>query len=147
MNSVCPTPTINFETVRIKFYYLLVFLFSYPNMATANKQAVTIFRNYNETMKSICQHCGSHFSYFTTKLTDKVQVYIVMKVLNRQCKRTLLIYSFSYMIFTDRTFIIIYWQYMKYIYLYTRVYTFLCRYLQSHIIMLAHMHVHVYYND
>ena len=147
MNSVCPTPTINFETVRIKFYYLLVFLFSYPNMATANKQAVAIFRNYNETMKSICQHCGSHFNYFATKLTDKVLVYVVMKGLNRQCKRTLLIYSFSYMIFTDRTFIIIYWRYMKYVYLYTRVYTFLCRYLQSHIITLVYMHVHVYYND
>ena len=147
MNSVCPTPTINFETVRIKFYYLLVFPFSYPNMATANEQAAAIFRNYNETMKSICQHCGSHFSYFTTKLTDKVQVYVVMKGLNRQCKRTLLIYSFSYMIFTDRTFIIIYWQYMKYIYLYTRIYTFICRYLQSHIITLAHMHVRVYYSD
>ena len=147
MNSVCPTPTINFETVRIKFYYLLVFPFSYPNMATANKQAAAIFRNYNETMKSICQHCGSHFNYFTTKMTDKVQVYVVMKGLNRQCKRTLLIYSFFYMIFTDCTFIIIYWRYMKYVYLYTRVYAFICRYLQSHIITLVHMHVRVYYND
>ena len=147
MNSVCPTPTINFETVRIKFYYLLVFPFSYPNMATANKQVAAIFRNYNETMKATCQHYGSHFNYFATKLTDKVQVYVVMKGLNRQCKRTLLIYSFFYMIFTDCTFIIIYWQYKKYIYLYTRVYTFICRYLQNHIITLAHMHVRVYYND
>ena len=147
MNSVCPTPTITFETVRIKFYYLLVFPFSYPNMATANKQVAAIFGNYNETMKSICQHCGSHFNYFTTKLTDKLQVYVVMTGLNRQCKRTLLIYSFFYMIFTDFTFIIIYWRYMKYVYLYTRVYTFICRYLQSHIIMLVHMHVCVYYND
>ena len=147
MNSVCPTPTINFETVRIKFYYLLVFLFSYPNMATANKQVAAIFKNYNETMKSICQHCGSHFNYFTTELTDKVQVYVVMKGWNRQCKRTLLIYSFFYMIFTNCTFIIICCRYMEYIYLYTRVYTFICRYLQSHIIMLAHMHACVYYND
>ena len=147
MNSVCPTPTINFETVRIKFYYLLVFVFSYPNMATVNKQVAAIFRNYNETMKSICQHCGSHFNYFTTKLTDKVQVYVVMKGLNRQCTRTLLIYSFFYMIFTDCTFIIICCRYMEYVYLYTRVYTFICRYLQSHIITLAYMHAHVYYND
>ena len=44
-------------------------------MATANKQAATIFRNYNETMKSICQHCGSHFNYFATELTDKLKVY------------------------------------------------------------------------
>ena len=147
MNSVCPTPTINFETVRIKFYYLLVFLFSYPNMATANKQVAAIFRNYNETMKSICQHCGSHFYYFATELTDKVQVYVFMKGWNRQRKRTLLIYSFFYMIFSDCTFIIICCRYMEYIYLYTRVYTFICRYLQSHIIALAHMHARVYYND
>ena len=32
-------------------------------METANKHVAAIFRNYNETMKSIHQHCGSHFSY------------------------------------------------------------------------------------
>ena len=44
-------------------------------MATANKQAAAMFRNYNETMKSICQHCGSYFNYFATELTDKLKVY------------------------------------------------------------------------
>ena len=44
-------------------------------MATANKQAATIFRNYNETMKSICQHCGRHFDYLATELTDMLKVY------------------------------------------------------------------------
>ena len=44
-------------------------------MATANKQAATIFRNYNETMKSIRQHCGSHFDYLATELTDMLKVY------------------------------------------------------------------------
>ena len=29
-------------------------------METANKHVAAIFRNYNETMKSIHQHCGSH---------------------------------------------------------------------------------------
>ena len=75
MNSVCPTPTITLKTVRIQFYYILVFLFSYPNMATANKQAAAIFRNFNETMKSICQHCGSHFDYLATELADMLKVY------------------------------------------------------------------------
>ena len=50
-------------------------MFSYPNMATANEQVVAIFRNYNETMKSICQHCGSHFDYLVTELTDKLKMY------------------------------------------------------------------------
>ena len=44
-------------------------------MATANKQVAAIFRNYNETMKSICQHCGSHFDYLATELTDMLKVY------------------------------------------------------------------------
>ena len=44
-------------------------------MATANKQVAAIFRNYNETMKSICQHGGSHLNYFATELTDKLKVY------------------------------------------------------------------------
>ena len=44
-------------------------------MATANKQVATIFRNYNETMKPICQHCGSHFDYLATELTDMLKVY------------------------------------------------------------------------
>ena len=35
-------------------------------METANKHVAAIFRNYNETMKSIRQHCGSHFSYLVT---------------------------------------------------------------------------------
>ena len=35
-------------------------------METANKHVVAIFRNYNETMKSIRQHCVSHFSYLVT---------------------------------------------------------------------------------
>ena len=48
-------------------------------METANKHAAAIFRNYNETMKSIRQHCGSHFSYFVTGLTDRVQVDVIMK--------------------------------------------------------------------
>ena len=69
-------------------------------METANKHAAAIFRNYNETMKSIHQHCGSHFSYFVTGLTDRVQVYVIMKGQNRQCKRTLLINLFN-MIFID----------------------------------------------
>ena len=43
-------------------------------MATANKQAATIFNKYNETMKSICQHCGSHFDYLATELTDTLKV-------------------------------------------------------------------------
>ena len=42
-------------------------------METANKHVAAIFRNYNETMKSISQHCGSHFSYLVTGLTDRVQ--------------------------------------------------------------------------
>ena len=50
-------------------------MFSYPNMATANEQVAAIFRNYNETMKSICQHCGSHFDYLATELTDKLKMY------------------------------------------------------------------------
>ena len=50
-------------------------MFSYPNMATANEQAAAIFRNYNKTMKSIHQHCGSHFDYLTTELTDKLKMY------------------------------------------------------------------------
>ena len=44
-------------------------------MATANKQVAAIFRNYNETMKPICQHCGSHFDYSATELTDMLKVY------------------------------------------------------------------------
>ena len=44
-------------------------------MATVNKQVAAIFRNYNETMKSMCQHCGSHFDYLATELTDKLKVY------------------------------------------------------------------------
>ena len=44
-------------------------------MVIANKQAAAIFRNYNEIMKSICQHCGSHFDYLATELTDKLKVY------------------------------------------------------------------------
>ena len=44
-------------------------------MATANKQVAAIFSNYNETMKSICQHCGSHFDYLATELTDMLKVY------------------------------------------------------------------------
>ena len=44
-------------------------------MATANKQVAAIFRNYNETMKSICQQCGSHFDYLATEQTDKLKVY------------------------------------------------------------------------
>ena len=44
-------------------------------METANKHVAAIFRNYSETMKSIRQHCGSHFSYLVTGLTDRVQVY------------------------------------------------------------------------
>ena len=79
MNSVCPTPTITLKQLGLNFYYLLVFPLSYPNMVTANKQVAAILRNYNETMKSIYQHCGSHFNYFATELTDKVQVYVVMK--------------------------------------------------------------------
>ena len=39
-------------------------------METANKHVAAIFRNYNETMKSIHQHCGSHFSYLVTRLTE-----------------------------------------------------------------------------
>ena len=69
-------------------------------METANKHVAAIFRNYNETMKSIHQHCGSHFSYLVTGLTDRVQVYVIMKGQNRQCKRTLLINLFN-MIFID----------------------------------------------
>ena len=69
-------------------------------METANKHVAAIFRNYNETMKSIRQHCGSHFNYFVTGLTDRVQVYVIMKGQNRQCKRTLLINLFN-MIFID----------------------------------------------
>ena len=60
-------------------------------METANKHVAAIFRNYNETMKSIRQHCGSHFSYLVTGLTDRVQVYVIMKGQNRQCKGTLLV--------------------------------------------------------
>ena len=56
-------------------YYDPVFPFSYPNMATANKEAAAIFRNYSETMKPICQHCGSHFDYLATELTDMLKVY------------------------------------------------------------------------
>ena len=44
-------------------------------MATANKMVAAIFRNYNETMKPICQHCGSHFDYLATELTDMLKVY------------------------------------------------------------------------
>ena len=44
-------------------------------MVTANTQAEAIFRNYNDTMKSICQHCGSHFDYLATELTDMLKVY------------------------------------------------------------------------
>ena len=44
-------------------------------MASANEQAAAIFRNYNETMKSICQHCGSHFDYLATELTDKFKMW------------------------------------------------------------------------
>ena len=43
-------------------------------MATANKQVATIFNKYNESMKSICQHCGSHFDYLATELTDTLKV-------------------------------------------------------------------------
>ena len=43
-------------------------------METANKHVAAIFRNYNETMKSICQHCGSHFSYLVT--VDIYEIYI-----------------------------------------------------------------------
>ena len=75
MNSVCPTPTITLKQLGLSFYYILVFSFSYPNMATANRQAAAIFRNYNETMKPICQHCGSHFDYSATELTDMLKVY------------------------------------------------------------------------
>ena len=128
MNSVCPTPTINFETVRIKFYYLLVFPFSYSNMATANKQVAAIFRNYNETMKSICQHCGSHFNYFATELTDKLKVY---EGQNRQCERMLLFYFFFYMIFTDCTFIIICCQYIWN--------TYIDRYKSIHLYIYTHI--------
>ena len=39
-------------------------------METANKHVAAIVRNYNETMKSICQHCGSHFSYLATGVCD-----------------------------------------------------------------------------
>ena len=78
MNSICEqclsNPNYHFETVRIQFYYILVFPFSYPNMATANKQAATIFNKYNESMESICQHCGSHFDYLATELTDTLRV-------------------------------------------------------------------------
>ena len=38
-------------------------------METANKHVAAIFRNYNETTKSILQHCGSHSSYLVTGLT------------------------------------------------------------------------------
>ena len=69
-------------------------------METTNKHAAAIFRNYNETMKSIRQHCGSHFSYLVTGLTDRAQVYVIMKGQNRQCKRTLLVNLFN-MIFID----------------------------------------------
>ena len=44
-------------------------------MATANKQAAATFRNYNETMKSIYKHCGSHFDYLATELTDMLKAY------------------------------------------------------------------------
>ena len=60
-------------------------------METANQHVAAIFRNYNETMKSIRQHCGSHFSYPVTGLTDRAQVYVIKKGQNRQCKRTLLV--------------------------------------------------------
>ena len=63
-------------------------------METANKHVAAIFRNYNETMKSICQHCESHFSYLVTGLTDRVQVYVIMKGQNRQYKRILLVNLF-----------------------------------------------------
>ena len=46
-------------------------------METANKHVAAIFRNYNETMKSIRQHCGSHFSYLVTGLTDRVQAFVL----------------------------------------------------------------------
>ena len=78
MNSICKqclsNPNYHFETVRKQYLYLLVILFPYPNMATANKQAATIFNKYNESMKSICQHCGSHFDYLATELTDTLKV-------------------------------------------------------------------------
>ena len=78
MNSICEqclsNPNYHFETVQKQYLYLLVFLFSYPNMATANKQAATIFNKHNESMKSICQHCGSHFDYLATELTDTLKV-------------------------------------------------------------------------
>ena len=70
-------------------------------METANKHVAAIFRNYNETMKSIHQHCGSHFSYLVTGLTDRVQVHVIMKGQNRQYKRIslvhlLMIYLYMY---------------------------------------------------
>ena len=78
MNSICEqclsNPNYHFKTVWKQYLYLLVFLFSYPNMATANKQVATIFNKYNESMKSICQHCGSHFDYLATELTDTLKV-------------------------------------------------------------------------
>ena len=78
MNSICEqclsNPNYHFETVQKQYLYLLVFLFSYPNMATANKQVATIFNKHNESMKSICQHCGSHFDYLATELTDTLKV-------------------------------------------------------------------------
>ena len=43
-------------------------------MATANKQVAAIFNKYNESMKSIYQHCGSHFDYLATELTDALKV-------------------------------------------------------------------------
>ena len=72
-------------------------------MARANKQAATIFRNYNETMKPICQHCGSHFDYLATELTDMLKEY---EEAEQTMKRMFLVYFIIYMIFTKCTFII-----------------------------------------
>ena len=44
-------------------------------MATANKQAAAIFSKEMGLMKYICQHCGSHFDYFATELTDNRKMF------------------------------------------------------------------------
>ena len=88
------------KQLGLNFIILSLFVFVYPNTETANRHVAAIFRNYNEIMKSIRQHCGSHFSYLVTGLTDRVQVDVITKEQNRQYKSTLLVKSFN-IIFID----------------------------------------------
>ena len=74
MNSVCPTPTITSKQLG---NHIIFWPFCLPTLIWQQpiSKRPPFSTSKNESKKSICQHCGSHFDYLVTELTDMLKVF------------------------------------------------------------------------